>query len=368
MSAPWRWMLGASAAIVLFIFFQKILFDTPRMEYLHLVVDYHFGFVKRGLVGEILSHLLPVVPMWFVFALGGVMWLIALFLFIRVFHAAFGFSAASAPLLVMMIGSPAFFKNYMLTLGYFDIYGCIWALTMLLLPARSFLYVVVGVLGCAVLLMVHHLQMLLYVPTIAVIIVARYYFHRPLTAYNIGGGVVLLGALGALFLQIAFNSAMPVPLEELAEYVRTRALDESKLEIKTLDIWYRPLASDIALTRMEMSSNLLRLPIYLALIALHWPLIAFGKSLIAGLENIWHRRLMALAPIGVTIGYLIIANFVHDYARWFSSWGVCMFLLLFAVKLLPARHSTPLVADTRRNRLFGLALSVLPRVGSTKPF
>ena len=41
------------------------------------------------------------------------------------------------PLFVFMAGSPFFLKNFMHTLGHFDIYGCAVRDLLLLIPARS---------------------------------------------------------------------------------------------------------------------------------------------------------------------------------------------------------------------------------------
>ena len=45
------------------------------------------------------------------------------------------------PLFVFMAGSPFFLKNFMYTLGHFDIYGCAFAIGLLLVPARSVAFV-----------------------------------------------------------------------------------------------------------------------------------------------------------------------------------------------------------------------------------
>ena len=44
---------------------------------------------------------------------------------------------SNLPLFVFMAGSPFFLKNFMHTLGHFDIYGCAFAIGLLLIPARS---------------------------------------------------------------------------------------------------------------------------------------------------------------------------------------------------------------------------------------
>ena len=53
--------------------------------------------------------------------------------------------------------------------------------------------------------------------------------------------------------------------------------------------------------------------------------------------------------IGVSLGYLVMFAIVFDYSRWVSNWAVCLFLILHAVKTLPAsRDVPPIPADDRK--------------------
>ena len=70
------------------------------------------------------------------------MWLITAALFVRLFRRTFGFSREHLPLFVLMAGSPFFLKNFMYTLGHFDIYGCAVAICLLLIPAGSIGFVI----------------------------------------------------------------------------------------------------------------------------------------------------------------------------------------------------------------------------------
>src|SRR6202163_3998712 len=65
-----------------------------------LLVDYHFGFTKRALIGAVTSLFFTKVPVWLVFALSGAVWLITLGLFIKLFRRTFGFDDAHMPLFV----------------------------------------------------------------------------------------------------------------------------------------------------------------------------------------------------------------------------------------------------------------------------
>jgi hypothetical protein len=71
----------------------------------------------------------------------------------------------------------------------------------------------------------------------------------------------------------------------------------------------------------------------------------------------------------VSAGYLIIFATVFDYSRWISNWAVCMFLILHAVKTLPASQITPpMAADDRKTTIFGWIVTLIPRVGIVRPF
>ena len=89
------------------------------------------------------------------------------------------------PLFVFMAGSPFFLKNFMHTLGHFDIYGCAFAIGLLLMPARSVAFVVLAALASMILILIHHIHLLMYVPTIAVIVVLRYYLVQGFDRQNV---------------------------------------------------------------------------------------------------------------------------------------------------------------------------------------
>lgn len=366
---PWRQMIAVDAAVMIGLFIYKILYHNPGIEYLHLIIDYHFGFAKRAFIGTLVSFVLPVVPVWFVYALGAVIWLLALALFLRLFSKTFGFNTATAPLFAFIFGSPFFLKNFVQTVGYFDIYGCVVALVMLLIPARSFGYVAIGALGCAALILAHPIHMLLYVPAVATIVVMRHYLTRSLTAADVIGGAVLASAVVAVFIASAFYGAMPVSMEQLISYLHQRTSDDSYLAPVVIDIWYRPISNDIARTWNVLPDHARRFPVYALLIALHWPVIHYFKRLVQALASAWHRRLTVLALVAITLGYCVIGAVVFDYSRWVSSWAVCMFLTMHAVKTLPARDAVPFIpADDKWALRLGWIVAAIPRVGITKPF
>jgi hypothetical protein len=366
---PWRVMLAVNVAVLIWVFWHKILLP-PFVPYIHLLVDYHFGFIKRALIGAIVSLFTAKVPVWLVFALAGAAWLVTLGLFIRLFQRTFGFHEKNLPLFLFMAASPFFFKNFMHTLGHFDIYGCLFAIVLLLAPARSIWFVWLAVLFSVVLVLIHHIHLMMYVPTIAVIVMTRYYLAIGVTRANVSIGIIATLALGALFIAAQFRGTMPVPEAEFVDYLKSRMADPSRTDLLNFSyIWYQPLSKEISDTWARMPSNILGVPVFAVLIWLHAPLWRYFAEVVRALREDWHRRLVIAALIGVSLAYLIMFGIVFDYSRWVSNWAVCLFLILHAVKTLPtSREVAPIPTDDRKTTMFGAIVTLIPRVGIVRPF
>ena len=115
------------------------------------------------------------------------------------FRRTFGFDEKHLPLFIFTAGSPFFLKNFMHTLGHFDIYGCALAIVLLLIPARSIAYVLLAALFSALLILVHHIHLLMYVPTIATIVLLRLLSCPALTRSNLVIGIAAALTVGLLF-------------------------------------------------------------------------------------------------------------------------------------------------------------------------
>jgi hypothetical protein len=366
---PWRLLLAINAAVIVGVFVHKIQLP-PYVPYVHLLVDYHFGFIKRALIGAIVALFTAKVPVWLVFALGGATWLLTLGLYAKLFQKTFGFGAKTLPLFVFIAGSPFFLKNFMHTLGHFDIYGCALTIILLLMPAGSLLFVATAALFSIILVLIHHIHLLMYVPTIITIVVTRHYLAYGLDRSNITFGIVALAAVSVLFFAAQFLGTMPIPEADFAAYLKTRMADPSRTDLLQFSyIWYQPLAKEISDTWGRLPHNSLGIPVFALLIWLHTPLWRYFANLIGNLANEAHRRLVIAALIGVSLAYLVMFAMVFDYSRWISNWAVCMFLILHAVKMLPASKETPLIpAADQKTNIFGLIITLIPRVGIVRPF
>jgi hypothetical protein len=366
---PWRLMLVVNAAVIAGVFIHKVLLP-PYVPYIHLLVDYHFGFVKRALIGAIVALFTQKVPVWMVFALGGAAWLITAGLFAKLFRRTFGFDDAHLPLFIFMAGSPFFLKNFMHTLGHFDIYGCLCAIILLLLPAQSISFVLLAAVFSVLLILIHHIHLLMYVPSIAVIVLLRHYLAVGFSRVNLVVGAISILAVGALFFVLQFWGTMPIPRAEFVAYLKARMADPARTDLLGFSyIWYQPLAKEISDTWARMPSNILGLPVFALLIWLHAPLWRYLFDLIRSLVDDVHRRIVIAGIVAVTAAYLIMFGIVFDYSRWISNWAVCLFLITHAIKTLPSAQAVaPVKGADRRTGIFGWVVTLIPRVGVIRPF
>jgi hypothetical protein len=366
---PWRLMLVVNIAVLVGVFLHKIALP-PFVPYIHLLVDYHYGFTKRALIGAIVGLFASKVPVWLVFALGGAVWLVTAGLFVQLFRRAFSLDERHWPLFVFIAGSPFFLKNFMHTLGHFDIYGCLFAIVLLLVPVRSLAYVLFAALLSAVLILIHHIHLLMYVPTIVAIVVLRYYHVQGVSRQNVTVGIALLAATGLLFVAAQFNGTMAVPEPEFTAYLRGRMADPSRNDLLSFAyIWYQPLAKEVSDTWEKLPHNALGIPVFALLIWLHAPLWRYFRALVAALSIDAHRRTVVAAIVVISLAYLVMFAMGFDSSRWISNWAVCLFLLLHAVKMLPASREVKLISmEDGKTMAFGWVVTLIPKVGIVRPF
>jgi hypothetical protein len=368
---PFVLMLACSAVIVVGLLISKILASFPGIQYVHLLVNYDFGVIKRALMGAIVSLFRPRVGLVDVYVVGLAAWLAALVVYLAVFRRTFGFSERTLPLLAIILSSPFFFKNFMFSIGYFDVLGCLAVLIALLLPVNLALPLIMGVIAC-ILLFIHHLHLLLYIPTIGLVVLLRT-LAEPRVNLRAGllAGVVAAIAIGGAFYYLAFHGSVPVPVDEFTAALRARAIDSPELiGGRLVQIFYTDIAYEIEETMKGLPRNALRFPIYLLVIFLHLPLIRYFRRLTLALARRRDRLMVVAGLAGVTIGYVIIGVIVFDYPRWVSNWAVCMILIMHAVRSLPSTLSDPVPVDptSSKNHWFGWILALIPRVGISKPF
>ena len=124
-----------------------------------------------------------------------------------------------------------------------------------------------------ILILIHHIHFLMYLPTIAVIVVLRHYLVAGSDATNAVVGVAAALAVGVLFVAAQFYGTMAVPAAEFVAHLQSRIADPSRGSAALLHafayIWYQPLSQEIRDTWERMPSNLLGVPVFALLIWLH---------------------------------------------------------------------------------------------------
>ena len=365
----WRLMLAVNVAVVTGVFFYKLA-RPPYVPYIHLLVDYHFGFTKRALIGAIVSLFAAKVPIWLVFALAGGAWLVTLWLFIVLFRRTFGLGEPHLPLFVFMVGSPFFFKNFMHTLGHFDIYGCAFALGLMLVPARSVVFVMLAALSAMILILIHHIHLLMYVPTIAVIVVLRHYLVAGLNRSNLLIGAASVLGVGLLFAAAQFYGTVTVPPETFVHYLQGRMAEPSRTDL---------LAFQLHLVPAAFQGNSRHLATHAFEPARRSRLRAADRAACAALALFCRidpcARGRAASPRR--------GRRAADGQRGLSD-HLCHRVRLFALGLelgglpvpdsvcgetLPAsREVPPIPAGDRTTSVLGWIVTILPRVGIVRPF
>jgi hypothetical protein len=167
-----------------------------------------------------------------------------------------------------------------------------------------------------------------------------------------------------------FWGTMAVPEAEFVGYLQSRMADPGRTNLLSFSyIWYQPLSREIADTWARMPSNILGIPVFALLIWLHTPLWKYLAGSIRALAEDRHRRIVIAGIVIVSAAYLVMFAMVFDYSRWISNWAVCMFLILHAVKTLPASQTVPPIAgDDRKTTTLGWIVTLIPRVGIVRPF
>jgi len=173
-----------------------------------------------------------------------------------------------------------------------------------------------------------------------------------------------------LFVAAQFFGTMAVPEAEFVNYLRGRMADPSRTDLLSFAyIWYQPLSKEIADTWARLPHNSLGIPVFAVLIWLHAPLWQYFRDLIAALSVPAHRRVVTAAIVVTSLAYFVMFAMVFDYSRWISNWVVCLFLILHAVKTLPAsRDVAPISTDDRKTQVLGWIVTLIPRVGIVRPF
>jgi hypothetical protein len=123
-------------------------------------------------------------------------------------------------------------------------------------PVRSTVFVLLAALGSMILILIHHIHLLMYVPTIAVIVVLRYYLVQGFNRQNAIAGTAAIACIGVLFFAAQFRGSLAVPEPEFVQYLQSRMADPTRTNLLSFSyIWYQPISREIHDTWDRMPSK-----------------------------------------------------------------------------------------------------------------
>ncbi|MBN8944430.1 MAG: hypothetical protein J0H01_33290 [Rhizobiales bacterium] len=310
------------------VIIHRCVTPLPDSEYVHRLVSYEHGLIRRGLVGELYSWFTSRVSPWAVRIEGFLAIAVAAALAMMIFARTYRVRPLETLVLgCFLFGSPLLFKNFIGNLGKFDVLGAIVAMLAVLLPLQRRLYGVIGALS-ALLLFIHHVHATIYIPTIYGILLLRVVgaHDRPRRA-----DLVLIGAslvlLAALFVHLLLCTAAKVPAEAFLQNLRMRALQP--VPDRQAFMWYSTIAEETRISLGMLPEHLKRLPIYGAIVLIHLPIVAFLARRIRPLRlarPLAHRTYLMVAAV-VLAGYLVTNIITFDYARHLGNLAFCLLLL-----------------------------------------
>jgi hypothetical protein len=357
-----------SASVLLAVHFA---FQTRDSEYAHRLVSYDHGLIRRGLVGEIYSLFASRVSPWAVDTEGFVTVMVASLLGWMVFTRTFRVAPVQKLAIACFVfGSPFLFKNYLGTLGKFDVLGACVAMLAALLPLRAYTFVLVGALS-AVLLLVHHINATLFVPAIYGALLIRALAASWLPARTVILIITCsLVALAALFFALVVFANPSVSQEEFRILMRSHAT--APVPDWVASMWFSTFPEEITKTRLMLSINIVRFPVYLALIAVHWPIVRFARRRLADstLASPASARPFQLVLAVVIASYIVTMIVAFDYARFVSDLVFCL-ALLTAVEMSsvagPITDASDFKFDDTRVILLAVVVATIPWVGMITP-
>lgn len=343
----------------------------PDSEYVHRLVTYEHGLIRRGLIGEIYSWFADLVSPWAVRIEGFAAIVVALVLYAAIFARTYRAPPLETLVLAcFLFGSPLLFKNFVGNLGKFDVLGAIVAMLAVLLPLRRGTWWLIGALSAA-LLFIHHVHATIYLPTIYGILAIRSIGAAGRIDGQAMARVALsLALLAGLFAYLLTSTAAMVPPDEFLEALHARAMQP--VPARQVMMWYSTIGEEFRQSLTMFPGHVRRAPIYAAIVLIHLPVILFLARRIGALKvsaPLAYYGYLAIAAV-VLAGFLVTNVITFDYARHLGNLALC-FILLTQAQIVavdgPVTEASDIDPANRYVMAAALAVAALPWVGVVYP-
>jgi len=229
------------------------------------------------------------------------------------------------PLFVFMAGSPFFSEKFHAHDGAFRHLRLVRSrFCLLLVPAPNrWRSCCLPALASMILILIHHIHLLMYLPTIArhrgacVIISVQGFWPAKMSSQGVAAGVRVLSPCCSC----QHNSWGPWRYPRKSSSVICRAAWPTPSRTNLLGFSYIWLSVAFSRSPGYLGSacppTSWAFRLFALLIWLHAPLWRYFADLIrAPLSDDFHRRIVMAAIIMVSVGYLIMFAIVFDYSRW----------------------------------------------------
>jgi hypothetical protein len=324
-----RWRKAITYAIVPASILYGILsgFRLPsRWATTNLIFDYHFGFTKRALFGELLAFFkAPPYPYFFLAAIAYCIFLVSLGLLIYFFWKGRAVSSRAILLFAGFFTSVGF-VFLVHEVGYLDHIGLLVALICVLLGS-SYVGICTRLVLCALGILVHEAFMLLFLPAV---LADLWLVTRPLGARE-SMLRVLTVAIPCVLLAVHMGR-YKVEVPESAEVAYYNAkLSDSKITEDAIDPLHLSLSDNLqVMADFYHSAKYLR--IFVATVVVVTPLVIFYlwivSSILTDAGVAFFARLIFLA---VGLSPLALNIVAWDEVRFISLTQVTSFLLILSV-------------------------------------
>src|SRR5262249_11900054 len=147
-------IIALSIAVLVVRVAKEFVFHDMRLIYLEYLVNYDLGFVRRGLVPQVLSFLTSQLTHFDVKIFAVIVLSLTFAAYAVMYATRFGLNRRELPLFALTVASPAVFKNFACDFARLDIFGCLVAIVALALPVGRWFSFLVSAL-CCLLVLIH---------------------------------------------------------------------------------------------------------------------------------------------------------------------------------------------------------------------
>jgi len=290
-------------------------------------LTYQHGFVKRGLVGEMLSplHWLPrtrliTIEYLFLAAAFGLTYV--------VFRALLFGDAAERRFSAALLGAPALLPHigYLFAQPDVTLYLLLLVCVWLFVRARPVVATAASWAICCVALLEHEAFSLMFYPLVAAILlhlVLRRRLH-----WGFAAGHVVLFATA--FLVVMHWGALKVSPDTILAEAQART--DVRIQRQVFDVMASTFAQQEALVRRMYTPGVLRILVASVLLTAPY-LWLLGRLVLQTLEAANARRLQLGLTLGMFASPLLLFALGHDTTRWIGAMCIDATLFLFFVYL-----------------------------------